>query len=158
MVEASPAIITYKHVSSKGLLSLKFRKVEGEKLVYSPSTATQLGGQNHIRDAYEDSVTYLSKSTLLDAGDGLFSKSTVPSNTLLSFYHGLNVPYGCDYSQELYAFDDEKKLMNNVYKIKIDSNDTYFIDLPLEIGQDSKLYRASYGHKVNHSFTPNCRY
>ena len=89
---------------------------------------------------------------------GLFSRSDVPNNTLLSFYHGLNVPYeDTEYLQELYAFDDQKKLLNNVYKIKIDSNDTYFIDIPLEIGQNTKLYCASYGHKVNHSFKPNCR-
>lgn len=48
--------------------------------------------------------------------------------------------------------------MKNVYKIKIDSNNTYYIDLPLEVGRDTGLYRASLGHKVNHSFTPNCRY
>ena len=47
--------------------------------------------------------------------------------------------------------------MKNVYKIKIDSNNTYYIDLPLEVGRDTGLYRASLGHKVNHSFTPNCR-
>ena len=47
--------------------------------------------------------------------------------------------------------------MKNVYKIKIDGNTTYYIDLPLEVGRDTGLYRASLGHKVNHSFTPNCR-
>ena len=56
----------------------------------------------------------------------------------------------------LYWFQ-EKKLLHNVYKIRIDSNDTYYIDLPLELGRDTSLYRASRGHKVNHSFKPNCR-
>ena len=92
------------------------------------------------------------------AGDGLFSRHQVPANTLMSFYHGLNVPYDhTDYTQELFAFDDEKKLLNNVYKIKIDSNDTYYIDLPLEVGLNTSIYKASYGHKINHSFKPNCR-
>jgi len=50
--------------------------------------------------------------------------------------------------------------LRNVYKIKIDSNTTYYIDLPLELGRDTTEtgYQASLGHKVNHSFTPNCRY
>ena len=157
MIEASPAIVSYRNVSSKGLLTMKFTIIEGEKLRYCPSSATELGGQTDVRDAYEDSMTYLAPSSLTNAGDGLFSRDTVATNTLLSFYHGLNVPYGCDYSQELFAFDDEKKLLNNVYKIKIDSNDTYYIDIPLEIGQDTSLYKASFGHKVNHSFKPNCR-
>ena len=47
--------------------------------------------------------------------------------------------------------------MKNVYKIKIAGNTEYYIDLPLHVGRDSSLYRASLGHKVNHSFTPNCR-
>jgi len=160
MVEACQAVVSYKNVSNKGLLTLKFSKQEnGEKLKYLPSTSTSLGGQNMIRDLYEDSMTYLSTSIVPEAGEGLFSRSDVPNNTLLSFYHGLNVPYeDTEYLQELYAFDDQKKLLNNVYKIKIDSNDTYFIDIPLEIGRNTKLYCASYGHKVNHSFKPNCRY
>ena len=51
-------------------------------------------------------------------------------------------------------------MLRNVYKIKIDSNTTYYIDLPLEVGRDTTEtgYQASLGHKVNHSFTPNCRY
>ena len=52
----------------------------------------------------------------------------------------------------------ERQILNNVYKIKIESNDTYYIDLPLEVGRDTSLYRASLGHKVNHSFRPNCCY
>ena len=51
-------------------------------------------------------------------------------------------------------------MLRNVYKIKIDSNTTYYIDLPLEVGRDTTGtgYQASFGHKVNHSFSPNCRY
>ena len=120
-------------------------------------------------------MTLLSESTIPGAEEGLFCRHDVTKETLLSFYHGLNVPYDCDYTQELYAFDEvkfylllsrrtlnntfkEKKILNNVYKIMIESNDTYYIDLPLEVGRDTSLYRASLGHKVNHSFRPNCRY
>ena len=86
---------------------MKFTKEEGERLKYCPSTATQLGGQGLIRDAYEESMTYLAPSKISEAaGDGLFSRTDVPINTLLSFYHGLNVPYDCDFSQDLYAFDE----------------------------------------------------
>ena len=51
-------------------------------------------------------MTRLGPSHIPGAEDGLFARVAVPPGTLLSFYHGLNVPYGCDYSQELYAFDE----------------------------------------------------
>ena len=109
-----------KTVNINGQLILKFTKEEGERLKYCPSTATELGGQNWIRDAYEESMTYLAPSKISsEAGDGLFSRTDVPINTLLSFYHGLNVPYDCDFSQELFAFDEvtmDNQANNNVLK------------------------------------------
>ena len=60
----------------------------------------------NCRDEYEDSMTFLSESTIPGAEEGLFCRNDVTQNTLLSFYHGLNVPYDCDYTQELYAFDE----------------------------------------------------
>jgi len=159
MIEASPAVVTHKTVSAKGLLSLKLAKLPGEKLVFSPSTAIEMGNQGDIRDAYEHSMVYLAPSLIPGADEGLFARKDYPTNTLVSFYHGLNVPYDIeDFTNELYAFDEDAKVMKNVYKIKIDSNTTYYIDLPLEVGRDTTLYQASLGHKVNHSFIANCRY
>ena len=146
--------------------------------MFSPSSALELGSQAHIRDAYEDSMVFLAPSLIPGAEEGLFARRDYPPTTLVSFYHGLNVPYDIDdFTNELYAFDEvlryrdsiqdqmedvglqEAKVMRNVYKIKIDSNTSYYIDLPLEVGRDTtgSGYQASLGHKVNHSFTPNCR-
>ena len=99
--------MTSKTVSAKGLLTLKFSKLAEETLVFSPSSALEIGGQADIRDSYEDSMVYLAPSTIPGAEEGLFARRTYPPRTLVSFYHGLNVPYGYDdYTQELHAFDE----------------------------------------------------
>ena len=100
-------MVTHKTVSAKGLLSLKLAKLPGEKLVFSPSTAIEMGNQGHIRDAYEHSMVYLAPSLIPGADEGLFARKDYPPNTLVSFYHGLNVPYDIeDFTNELYAFDE----------------------------------------------------
>ena len=100
-------MVAQKTVSAKGLLTLKFTKLAGEKLVFSPSSAVELGSQGHIRDAYEDRMVYLAPSLIPGAEDGLFARRDYPPNTLVSFYHGLNVPYNIeDFTNELYAFDE----------------------------------------------------
>ena len=107
MIEANPALVSQKTVLAKGLLTLKFTRLPGEKVVFSPSSALEMGGQGHIRDAYEDRMVYLAPSLIPGAEDGLFARRDYPPNTLVSFYHGLNVPYDMeDYTNELYAFDE----------------------------------------------------
>lgn len=54
-------------------------------------------------------MTFLSESSIPGAEEGLFCRQDVAKETLLSFYHGLNVPYDCDYTQELHAFDEVDK-------------------------------------------------
>ena len=48
-VRSDVAFLSYKHVTPKGLLTLRFVREEGEKLSYSPSSAIQLGAQNLIK-------------------------------------------------------------------------------------------------------------
>ena len=106
-MQANPAVVAQKTVSAKGLLTLKFTKLAGERLVFSPSSALELGSQGHIRDAYEDSMVFLAPSLIPGAEEGLFARRDYPPNTLVSFYHGLNVPYNTDdFTNELYAFDE----------------------------------------------------
>ena len=48
-VRSDVDFLSYKHVTPKGLLTLRFVREEGEKLRYSPSSPTQLGEQNLIK-------------------------------------------------------------------------------------------------------------
>ena len=48
-------------------------------------------------------------------------------------------------------------LSMRVYTIKLGEDSPFYLDLPLCIGQDTRQYRATLGHKANHSFRPNCR-
>ena len=99
--------MTSKSVSAKGLLRLKFSKLAGETLVFSPSSALELGRQADVRDSYEESLVYLAPSTIPGAEEGLFARRTYPPRTLVSFYHGLNVPYDLEhFTNELNAFDE----------------------------------------------------
>ena len=107
LYQASPAVVTHKSVSARGLLALKLAKLPGERLVFSPSSALEMSKQGHIRDAYEDSMAYLAPSLIPGAEEGLFTRRDYSPNTLVSFYHGLNVPYNVeDFTNELYAFDE----------------------------------------------------
>ena len=45
-----------------------------------------------------------------------------------------------------------------MYTIKLGEDSSFYLDLPRRIGEDTSLYKATLGHKVNHSFTPNSRY
>lgn len=49
-------------------------------------------------------------------------------------------------------------LSMKVYTIKLGEDSTFYLDLPFNLGQDTTKYRATLGHKANHSFRPNCRY
>ena len=48
-------------------------------------------------------------------------------------------------------------LSMRVYTIKLGEDSPFYLDLPLCVGQDTKQYRATLGHKANHSFRPNFR-
>ena len=105
--QARPAIVSSRSVSAKGLLTLRLTRLPGELVVFSPSSALEMSSQGHLRDSYEDSKVYLAPSNIPGADEGLFARQDYPPNTLVSFYHGLNVPYDIeDFTNDLHAFDE----------------------------------------------------
>lgn len=103
-------------------------------------------------------MVYVAPSRVTGAGDGLFSRKSVPPMTLLAFYNGFRIPEDVDYTNELFAFDEKKKLQMKTYTIKLGEDEDFYLDMPLDAGLNRSIYGASFGHKVNHSFTPNCKY
>ena len=51
----------------------------------------------------------------------------------------------------------EAILAQRVYTINLGEEEDFYIDLPVEVGADVEKYCATLGHKINHSFQPNCR-
>ena len=99
------------------------------------------------------SVSRVAPSSIPGAGQGLFSRGLVAPSTLLAYYHGLRLE-GEDWLRELTAFDQAAALEQREYWVRVGTSSTY---LPPGLGRHTTLYCASLGHKVNHSFNPNCR-
>ncbi|XP_066920719.1 histone-lysine N-methyltransferase SETD7-like [Clytia hemisphaerica] len=82
-------------------------------------------------DPYEEKRVYVKESLILDANEGLFA----------SIDAGKNV--------------DSRDWKYNDNTISLDQE--IVIDVPAEFSSTTS-YKASLGHKANHSFTPNCKY
>ena len=119
-------------------------------------------------------------SSLPGASDGLFTRRPVLSGEVVSFYSGFIIH--CDSALRALNrvdYSDKEEHERNMYNIALDTKVSNFhqkilskpgffhlnhqdgenlcIDLPPELGPVSR-YNATLGHKVNHSFTPNCEF
>jgi histone-lysine N-methyltransferase SETD7 len=130
-------------------LDIEQRRGDDDEFTFSPSNSAVIECEHRLRDPYETEIVVCRESRINGAGDGLFAKKDLPSDTLVSYYNGLKVQY-----EEHYA------PMNFNYQIYVDWNFTdksAFIDIPTE-SIDSSSYCASLAHKANHSFLPNCQF
>lgn len=97
-----------------------------------------------LPDPYEQLFVYVHSSRIPEAGQGLFAKIDIEADTVVSFYNGTR-----------FAASDPDARLDSRYKINFD--DQTDLDIPdnmIEIEQ----YCASLGHKVCHSFIPNCEF
>lgn len=155
MVEAVPVTIKEVYVEKcNAILRLRFTKKPQNPITYQRwfSTQTSVGVPPLLEDPYESKFVIAGKSRMGDnAGDGLFLKKDVKANTTISFYNGIRVKPG-----------EHSPFENSGYQIYVDWNKagevtSDFMDIPPEYISLNK-YRASLGHKINHSFDPNCRW
>lgn len=102
-----------------------------------------------VPDSTEETWVYVKQSTLGPlVGDGLFAQKEIPSNTVVAFFGGLRIDSN--------TWNDTKPV-DPEYWIKV--NDKEVIYLPSEYGRDTTKYRATLGHKINHSFSMwNCMF
>ena len=85
----------------------------------------------------------------MNAGEGVFAVTDIPQDTFVCFYHGIYIEEGANSPQE-----------NCDYQIFIDWRAAP-ASPSLDILADAwsyQDYKASLGHKVNHSWRPNCQY
>jgi len=108
-----------------------------EKYHFDESTATHLSSQPLLRDPYEAQYCYTKRSTISEAGDGLFARRDVPDNFVIAFYNGFRLP--------IHQID-RRKWEQNQYTLQID--DDVVVDLDPYHSKTSH-YCATLGHKAN---------
>lgn len=155
MVETVPVDVREVYMERSGtILRLKFTKPPYRAPIYQhwPSGLDYVSVPPLQEDPYEQKYVYAERSKMSDhAGDGLFAKRDVPANTTIAFYNGIRVR-----PEEPYPFE------NTGYQIYVDWNKpsevtSDYMDIPPDYVSITR-YRATLGHKINHSFDPNCRW
>ena len=88
-----------------------------------------------------------------ESGEGLFALQPLASGTVVSFYNGVRLPA----SLEDGDWDD------GAYRIFVhpwdckEEDSLERMDIPVKM-RDLGEYCATLGHKINHSFSPNCQF
>jgi len=112
-----------------------------EMYTLDPASPSVFSRDPHLADPYESLFVEVKPSLIKDAGEGLFAKTDIDVGTIISFYNGVRVRSGYDWEKP------------TPYKMILDEDSD--LDLPEKM---TKLenYSATLGHKVCHSFQPNC--
>ena len=91
----------------------------------------------------------MKKSAVPNSGDGLFAKCDIEKGTIVAFYNGVRLPY------RVGGPKDEWETSGYKIYINADYISGERMDIPEEY-IDSANYKATLGHKLNHSFRANC--
>uniref|UniRef100_A0A0K2UF62 SET domain containing (Lysine methyltransferase) 7 [Danio rerio] n=1 Tax=Lepeophtheirus salmonis TaxID=72036 RepID=A0A0K2UF62_LEPSM len=140
------------NASTRELNEIYFNPVKPDAPIYSywPSDLYSIPCPRLLRDPYETSIAFLAKSKISEfAGDGLFAFRDVTAGETVAFYNGLRIRIG-----------EKPKVESDSYQVYIDWDlakipKSDYMDIPPGY-ECSKKYQASFGHKINHSFNPNC--
>jgi len=142
----------------KGILEIEASEGFGPYQKHEQSSRNWICSNLLQRDPYEDQKIKVMASGLEMAGEGVFAKTDLPSETIVAFYNGVRIPPDVG--------DDDDDWEDCSYRIfleidedatDIDCEDCERMDLPKELRSLDK-YCATLGHKINHSFEPNCRF
>ena len=137
-------------VSSNGgelkLPKFSYRTDYPESICFDVSTHDVLSLQPLLCDVYEQDRVCVKKSLIENAGDGLFAKVDLEADEVASFYNGIRVSHG-----EV----DSRDWSENGNTLSLDEDTV--VDIPAEYSSID-AYRATLGHKANHSKDPNCKY
>jgi histone-lysine N-methyltransferase SETD7 len=125
-------------VMKKALFTSCLDKKERKGVYYSydESDKKHLSADPLLPDLYEQQYVYVAKSTLPNAGEGLFAKKDLPKDFVCTFYNGIRV------SQEKV---DRRPWSENNNTITVDD---HVIDIPPQWSSTDK-YCASLAHKAN---------
>lgn len=147
LVQGRESKVQDAHVH-KEILKLRFHEPRGPTFEFWKSTLTEIRVPPLQEDIYEKKYVEVRDSRLEGAGDGLFAKKALAQGATVAFYNGIRV-----------GPNDTPPFQSRDYEIYVDWNKpgvkSDYMDLPQEF-ISTENYRASLGHKINHSFAPNC--
>jgi len=115
-------------------------------------------GPPHLPDPLETKMVRVADSAVEGGGQGLFANQDIPAGSIVAFYNGIRMtpeeksPWE-DRAYSIVVEWEEKRLAFPFpWVSKADH-----MDLPPKY-HSSENYTATLAHKLNHSFTPNCRW
>lgn len=138
-----------------GVMVPEIKVTSNEEYKFWRSSKDDIMCPPHRKDVYEDQLVYVGKSTMPGSGEGLFAKVSIPQGTLIAYYNGI-----------IFKPDDHDPYVGENttgYSIMIesvkpwqkDNVESDHMDI-LPKYQSYEDYSSTSGHKINHSFNPNC--
>lgn len=127
---------------------------------FAPSNKEGFGCSDpRLRDPLENKKVQVLCSQMSGGGEGLFARETLGPGTLASVFNGWKVPLQeSDLGTIMNGHLGEEEVYERLaYIIHMPQEEDFFIDIPPHQA-DLALYCGSLGHKVNHSFHPNCEF
>ena len=121
------------------------------------SSSDEMRGPPHLPDPLETKMVRVADSAVEGGGQGLFANQDIPAGSIVAFYNGIRMtpeeksPWE-DRAYSIVVEWEEKRL---AFPFPWDSKADH-MDLPPKY-HSSENYTATLAHKLNHSFTPNCR-
>lgn len=154
MLSARQAVLQSCSIQS-GLLHVVCSEPSGPCFNYAPPNKASYGASNpHLQDPYEARLVSVRRSKMAGGGEGVFARRDLPAGTLAAFFNGHKVPLGEREEGQLNC--EEEELYDRLaYTIHMPQEEDFYLDIP-PAQADLKTYSASSGHKINHSFLPNC--
>ena len=108
---------------------------------FDPSTIGYISSCPEMRDFWEDLMVEVKESDI--QGQGLFAKTDLEEGTIIALFNGVRIP------------NTGRKRAHSDYCISLNPD----IDLDIPDNMTSlDCYRATLGHKANHSFAPNAEW
>ena len=135
---------------------------------YDPSDSKTISSNPLVRDPFESALVRVGPSSLGEAaGEGLFARVKLPPEVVVSYYNGIRLSQAevdarnwAKNSNTIVLTEADDGDDSDDSKCGDDSNDGVSIDVPAHFASE-KVYCASLGHKVNHTFDAvrvNCVY
>ena len=139
-------------------IRLSCSSMTGPEFEFAPSGAKDFGISDPlIEDPYEQKYIFVRDSEMESGGQGVYAKENLPKGVIAAVFNGFRIALGSGCNLTEGITEEEKVYERLSYNIHMPEDEDFFIDLPPEKA-DLKVYCGSLGHKVNHSFLPNCMF
>lgn len=146
VMKAAKAATLASDMSDNVMPRFEYRTDYPATLEFDQSARDCISRNPSVPDHYEQDRVHVALSAIPGAGEGLFAKRDLDADTVASFYNGVRLSH-----EEV----DGRDWSLNDNTISLD--DEAVIDVPRSWSSVER-YRASLGHKANHSSSPNCKY